>query len=648
MYTITYRQSLSKIIIILLIFTLFLPNIQRTYATENIQILIDNTPIAFETKPKILNGHIMVPMSEFFNAIGADMLWIKNQNLAVAYKDNMHLKLYINSDTAYENGHPFKLSQIPLIEDNHIYLPIDIIANIFNMNPNWDDQNKILNLDNSFSNTSIKTFNNTMYQTHTIKKLGVVLSTPYNWSQLPNEVEFNFMDDYSMSIFSQNIPLDTNNIDLEQKALDLLDSRFDNRVAIISTNKYLLPNSIKMQKIIFDTWDKPPTPTITSISENDSDIENNIEDDIEENTVNNVDNIDINEVHDDATKLDNTMKHTENNIEINPKPNKKTAIIYILTSSHNIYYLICEHGKFIDLYEAENIFDNIITTFTIRNESIDTEEEHYVEFSSFYENNINLSKRYHSNMVINNSKLEFIGSISPQHSFDHLKAVVSHKNESLSFLIPITDNAFNTSIPLPFGLGQHNLKIFGVQNIQNDIKNPSKIITSEIPLMQFSIINIDANTTRYLIPTYEIQSDDEQIIFISRSITNESKNIYQTAYNIFNWVTNNSTLSSSSDNNIISNYTIIQHKMGNMEQLNKLMTAMFRSINIPARVVSGKKNDHDIYFWTEIYINGQWLCADPINDIIYFQNNYLAPTNSKFTTIKIFRERFTDVKIQNY
>ncbi len=615
--------------------------IDDTIHDSSVQILIDQSPIVFKTSPKIINNNIMVPMSEFFSAMGADVIWIEEQRIVVAYKDNMHLKLYIDSNKAYENGHEFTLPQKPISIDGHIFLPIEIVSKIFNMHPKMDTENNTLNLDNFSNDAGLKTFGRDIYKTHTIKPLGIAISMPYHWNKLSDNFSYGIENEYTLKISTKPLNIENSDEDIFKDAEISLNNQFENRIEILNSIKYKIHNSITVQKILFDTWDEPlipmpidtpnepvvSTPTDTPILPFDIIDESVLTENFHTEIL--------------ATNVNNTE-------EIDLQPNKKTNLLYVLKTSDQLFYILCSQGEILDLYESESsfedIFDNIISTFIVRNESIDVQKEHYVEFKPFYQYGMRLSKHYHSNMVIGNSKLNFSGKFVENHNFTHLNAIVSHDDEQISFHLPINDNAFDKIIPLPFGLGQHNIKIFGVQKqIEN---NPSP---TKIPLLQFSVINIDRNKTRYLIPTSKIQNDDPQIKSVSHLITYQSKNKYIEAYTLFGWITHNMKLIDHQEvNTNLTNYEIFENRKGTPEQINQLLTAMFRSINIPSRVVSGYNKNQHIHYWTEILINGQWMATNPIDDILYFTRSHYAPPNSKFIKVDKFRQLYTNIHIENY
>ncbi len=61
-------KHLKFILILTLIFSLAIPPV---YASDDITVTIDGNEISFETEPQRKGSTIMVPMKEFFEAMGA-------------------------------------------------------------------------------------------------------------------------------------------------------------------------------------------------------------------------------------------------------------------------------------------------------------------------------------------------------------------------------------------------------------------------------------------------------------------------------------------------------------------------------------------------------------------------------------------------
>lgn len=579
------RRLAKKSVIILFFLFLSIPS----FSEDVIQVQIDQTPVVFETPPEIVGNTLMVPMKEFFEAMGAQVLWVESERMVIAYKDNTHLKLQIDKNVAFQNGNKFFLSQNPVVRNGHTLVPLQVIGETFNMNPIWDEKTKILSLNSSSENAGLKVFQDGVYKTRMITELGISLSIPYHWTKLSGPFRYGHEDDfesYSISLSSKKISSEKSLVDLSSSTKSRLLKRYGERITFTGEQTLNVNDSLQAKKIFLSLWEN---------SEN------------------------------------------------------QRQLLYILKTGDTAYFMSCRYDAEVSEEDIVPVFDNVISTFTIRNQFVDSEEEHYVEFEPFYRYGIHLDQQYHSNMVIRNSKLNFSGELIPKHGLSHFIVRVTRNQNELNFSIPIKGSEFEDTIHIPFGLGKHNISISGV--VDNTLSPEFKTTNSKfyepdgtVLLMKFSVINIDPNTTRYKIPTQAIQSDNPQIKSISQLIVYKETSQYARAKAIYNWIIENIALGPKTNGS--TNLSVFETAQGDPEEINQLYTALIRSIDIPARVVWGNKEE-GTYFWTELKLNGNWLASDPVTNIQTPPKDTLS--NVVFgEPLNTFQQKFTNSSIQPY
>jgi len=373
-----------------------------SFAADDIKVTIDGNSISFDTVPERSGNTIMVPMKEFFEALGARVLWVESERMVVAYKDNMHMKLQLGNNIAYRNGKKFALESNPYISDGHTLVPIQIIAETFNMRPEWNDETNTLALSGSDSDAGLKLFSDGIYKTKPIDELGITISIPYHWVNLDGPYKYGYQDDfesYSVTLMSQPINKDMSLTEL------------------VDANKALL----------LDTYDENITFTGEEI-----------------------------------LKIDNLLDVHKLYITTLVDQNKQKQVLYILKQDDKAYFMTCHYGEEVPEEDIIEVFDNVISTFKIRNLSIDSEEEHYMEFEDFYRAGVQLNQEYYSNMVVEKSEIPFSGTLKEGHGLKAFSVRVSSDQDSLEFNIPIIGNAFDGTLYTPFGLGKHNIFISGI------------------------------------------------------------------------------------------------------------------------------------------------------------------------------------------
>lgn len=715
-------KHLKFILILTLIFSLAIPPV---YASDDITVTIDGNEISFETEPQRKGSTIMVPMKEFFEAMGARILWIESQRLVVAFKDNTHMKLQLGNNLAYRNGNKFMLESEPYISDGHTLVPIQIIAETFNMMPQWDEDTNTLSLTGSEDNAGLKLFPDGIYKTRPINELGITISIPYHWETLDGPFQYGYQDDfesYSITLMAQSI----------DKTMTLEDLVNENKASLL------------------DAYDE----NITFSGE-------------------------------ESIKIDDILEVKKLYITTSLNEKKQKQVLYILKRNDKAYFMNGHYGDEVPEEDIIEVFDNIISTFKIRNLSVDTEEEHYMEFEDFYYSGMQLNQEYYSNMVVDKSKIPFSGTLEEGHGLDAFKIKVTSEQSSLDFIIPITGNAFDGTIYTPFGLGKHNIFISGIpvgslnesmnentndiseespdkteenkenideqtpeeetddlsngaldktsldktsnatssepsnkdpqakddstssektsdktsdqdtevsgssvetspledtqddtstnkneeeKDLDSTIENTKETVknkalekengqvpvetpassNSEIPMMQFSVINIDSRTMRYRIPTNVINSSDVQINSTSQLITYQNNSEYTKSRALFSWMIEN--IAVDQDNTTSrSNIQVFDEALGSPEEINQLYVAFLRAIDIPARVVKGS-TDGDVHFWTELYLNGSWVASDVVEGIYISTDDATEHIPRSMFNIKlsVLKDRYDLIQIMPY
>lgn len=417
-------KNIKIIFILTLIFTLtFIP----TYASDDIEVRIDGNKISFNTEPEMYGNTIMVPMKEFFEAMGARVLWVEEERMVIAYKDNMHMKLQLGNKVAFRNGKRFALETEPYIREGHTLVPIQIIAETFNMKPEWDKENGILQLEGSGSDAGLKLFNDGIYKTKPINELGITISIPYHWGKLDGPFQYGYQDDfesYSVTLMSQPIEESLTLSDLVDENKALLLNAYDENIIFTGEEEMEIDNLLKVRKLYITTT-------------------------------------------------------------VNEAPQKQ--VLYVLKQDDKAYFMTSHYGIEVPEEDIIEVFDNVMSTFKIRNLSIDSEEEHYMEFEDFYNANVQLNQEFYSNMVVEKSEIPFSGTLKDGHDLESFRVKVTSDREALEFIIPVNGNAFDGTIYTPFGLGKHNIFISGIKknpgpdDSEDTIESPTITETPENP-----------------------------------------------------------------------------------------------------------------------------------------------------------------------
>lgn len=363
---------------------------------------VDGKKVQFETQPIVLNQTIMVPMKEFFQALGCNVKWINDSKEVIAYKNNMFIKLQINSFTAYKNGKAQTLKVAPIIRDGKTLVPADFIAETFDMTISYKAENQSVAITSTTDTNKYTILSNSFFKEQAINEYGVSISTPTFWNKeegLNNTFEYE--DDFEL------YQLVVNKEDIDSG---------------LSLNRFTELHKSKLLEVYGESLSFNGKSTLRT------------------------DNFDMNVVF----------------LSTNIEGEARNQILYFITADGIGYIVTCTYGRYVNEEDAMDLFNNIMSTFKVNNLTLNSNEEHYFEFDPYFDYDVELDTEIYSNMSVDNAFV-IKGSLSKGHNIAELKAIVSKDKERLEFPIALEDNTFNGTIYLPFGLGKHNVVLAAIE-----------------------------------------------------------------------------------------------------------------------------------------------------------------------------------------
>ncbi len=638
---------------------------------------VDGKTVEFETQPIVLNETIMVPMKEFFQALGCNVKWINDTKEVIAYKNNMFIKLKINDLTAYKNGKAQTLKEPPIIRDGKTLVPADFIAETFDMKINYNQTLQLVHVTSTTETNKYTILSNSFYKEQLINDFGVSISTPTFWNKKEGlDNTFEYEDDfefYQLVVNKQDI---------------------DNTMSL---NRFTELHKAKL----LEAYGQVLTFNGKSILQ--------------------TDNFTMNVVYSSMTIEGESRNH----------------ILYFITANGTGYIITCTYGRFVNEEDAMDLFNNVLSTFQVNNLTLNAEEEHYFEFDPYFENQMTIETEIYSNMSVENS-IVIKGTLSPDHNIGELKAIVSKENERLEFPINIEGDRFSGTIYLPFGLGKHNTILAGIPkdanvphvgesitvyvndtlvvspvlqetletstekkteltaeeelekikslteklNQQNNAEysedadetadgenalatktettaentntttdtveitaeensdeSTTEVLFDNIEdyyLMKFSVVNLGNEKIRYKIPSRLINSDSMELYNTANYITYKNTSDYAKARTLFQWVSENIEIVTADQEDLEARTSleILNSKTATQEEIPVLYCALLRSLNIPSRVMMGHF-DGEISYWTEILLNGTWIVSNPTWEIMY--RDELTKNNAYTNYFNIYR-----------
>ena len=115
----------------------------HTYNGSAITLYVNNKKIQTATMtPVQLEGRVLVPARELFEALGARVLWDSQIKQARVIHQNSTILLTVNQNSASKDGKPLLLDVPAKIINNKLMIPVRFISENFGFNVKWDGLKK--------------------------------------------------------------------------------------------------------------------------------------------------------------------------------------------------------------------------------------------------------------------------------------------------------------------------------------------------------------------------------------------------------------------------------------------------------------------------------------------------------------------------
>ena len=538
----------------------------------NATILLDGAPVTFEQTPIVLNNGVFVSCEELFKFLGVQMYWFEDTNELVGYRDNTFIKFNLNSDVAYINGSKIKLSAMVSTRSGRPFVPIETIANAFEFTYDFDSISKTISLDFRENIYQYKQIGFRQYKKITTTNWGISFFVPEYWEPIEdNYSAYGIDNDFeSYSIVPSVLPLDNN------------------------FNRNILTDTfVKNMKYQYGGAIDFTDPSLT--------------------------------VHNGF--LSNEYKYT-----LTLGERLYNGILYVFFENNIGYVFDCRFDAVNSLYEGNDIFDAVMDTFQISKITIDTNAEHYIELNKFFEYHTKLTSPIYSN-IMGDGQIAFTGTVEQNDTLP-LKGyhiVISKDDERIEYYAPILSNAFDARIPLPFGVGKHNISVYAdepsgsdemsvatdlnVDEYIEEVISETQTYDPKALIIRFSVLNTTDEDTKYLLPSTYIDFDHTEVYTTSNSITFDQSSDYGKAKTIYQWLYKHYEYKETVEGDEISTARkMLARKDGSDLELSFVYAGLLRSLDIQARVVRGDDGDN-VHYWVEVFLNGKWILTDVAADI---------------------------------
>ncbi len=141
---------MKRILLLLLAFTLAFSFF--TFAEGEISITVNSKPLTMDVPPEIMNGRTMVPMRAVFEALGADVNWIGEEQMIIATSGNKIIVLKIGAsilnycDVSTQENKNITLDVAPLIKDGRTLIPLRAVSEALGANVDWNGETRAITI----------------------------------------------------------------------------------------------------------------------------------------------------------------------------------------------------------------------------------------------------------------------------------------------------------------------------------------------------------------------------------------------------------------------------------------------------------------------------------------------------------------------
>lgn len=119
---------------------------QKPIESGDIIIMLDNARLLTDVAPVNINGRIMLPVRDISEALGAEIQWDSITRTVTAVKQGSHIKLQIDSTTAFVNGETKILDVPATIINGKTLVPVRFISESFGADVTWNQQDRIISI----------------------------------------------------------------------------------------------------------------------------------------------------------------------------------------------------------------------------------------------------------------------------------------------------------------------------------------------------------------------------------------------------------------------------------------------------------------------------------------------------------------------
>jgi len=129
----------NKFLVLLIVALMLISSVGTVFAAEDsvITVFVDGEQIQFDVPPISENGRTLVPMRYIFEALGAEVNWIQEENKAVATKGDITVEIVLGNNIMTKNGKEITLDVPAKAINGRTLVPARAVSEALDAVVNW-------------------------------------------------------------------------------------------------------------------------------------------------------------------------------------------------------------------------------------------------------------------------------------------------------------------------------------------------------------------------------------------------------------------------------------------------------------------------------------------------------------------------------
>lgn len=116
--------------------------VTKPTSNNGITVYIDNVLLALTNQPVVVSGRTLVPMAEFFNALGATVEWVPETRSVKANRGNINISIVLGSNKAMVNGKEVTIDVTAQVFDGRTFVPLAFVSQALGETVEWKAETK--------------------------------------------------------------------------------------------------------------------------------------------------------------------------------------------------------------------------------------------------------------------------------------------------------------------------------------------------------------------------------------------------------------------------------------------------------------------------------------------------------------------------